>query len=192
MSTIGSINGNQQSIYQWLSQAAGGAVRKGDDGDNDATRTGVAGAAASQGSQAGGLGALRQQILSAVSDAVGKLDKTSSPQEVASAIQGAVQNTLKQNGIDPAQFQQGSGAGGGHHHGHAHGGGGKSGSKSAIDQILQQNGFDPQAVRQVFADQTNTSTSDIPAASAVDASQATDLLHVAQTIVSGSGVDTKA
>jgi hypothetical protein len=208
MSTIGSIGNNQQSISQLLATMNANSTPKTDnDGAGDstgvasATLTGAAGAAS-------GLVNLQQQILAAVSAAVGKLDKTSSATDVAGAIQSAVRNTLQQNGIDPAQFQQQASRTGGHHHHHHSKAGASSpagtnpaqdgtspqtgtnngGFLSAVDQILQQNGFDIDQVNQALLAQAAQAGS---TGSGSAGNQGTDVSTLLQDIGTTQGVSTK-
>jgi hypothetical protein len=83
---------------------------------------------------------LRGQIETAVGSALEQLPPGSSPQDVFSAIQGAVQNTLKANGLDPQQILS---QGHGHHHHHARGapagGGGAAGNDGDADDQQSSN-----------------------------------------------------
>jgi hypothetical protein len=109
---------------------------------------------------------LRGQIETAVTDAVNQLPAGSSPQDIFSAVQGAVQSTLKANGLDPQQILS---QGHGHHHHHAHGAGGGAAAGSDGDADDQQN--------------TNPLTS--PGSTSVDA-----LVTLLQQITGGSQTQT--
>jgi len=75
------------------------------------------------------LGDLRDQIETAVTNAVSQLPAGSSPQDIFSAVKGAVQDTLKANGLDPKNI---TGQHHGHHH-HAHAAGGGGGADGGND-----------------------------------------------------------
>ncbi len=97
---------------------------------------------------------LRGQIETAVTNAVNQLPAGSSPQDIFSAVQSAVQSTLKANGLDPQQILS---QGHGHHHHHAHGAGGAGGEGAAA-------GNDGDA-----DDQQNTNPLTAPGSTSVDA-----------------------
>lgn len=81
---------------------------------------------------------LQKQIVSAIKDAVAKLDPNASSSDMRTAIQTAVDGVLKQNGIDPAQMKHGHHRmGGGMGVAGAAGIAGAAQGTAAQDQLLQ-------------------------------------------------------
>jgi hypothetical protein len=99
-----------------------------------------------------GVESLQDQIKAAIAAALQSLDKTSSADTIMNTIKNAVDQTLRANGIEPPSGP--GGPGGPPPSGSAPPPGGssrtdKSGNDlmSIIDSLLQQNGFDPAAIR---------------------------------------------
>jgi hypothetical protein len=99
-----------------------------------------------------GVSGLLDQIRSAVSQALASLDKTSSSQTVVDTIRSAIDSTLKANGIDTS-----AGIARPHHRHEAKKN--QDAFQQMIDQLLQQNGFDPNKIRADLQAQSGSSSS---------------------------------
>jgi hypothetical protein len=135
MSGISSVGSSNPSLYPLTTSNSG------DVADTISTDiTGAGSTAISQDSSSSGgtqttspLGDLRDQIETAVTDAVNQLPPDSSPDDVFSAVKNAVHDTLKANGLDPQQV--GGQHHGHHHHAHAAGGGASGGNDGDADDL---------------------------------------------------------
>ncbi len=105
-------------------------------GDSAAAQTTATGSS----SQSSPLGDLRSQIETAVTNSLNQLPADSSPEDIFKAVQSAVQDTLKANGIEPSQI--GGHHGGGHHHHHAGGAGGAGGAAGDSSGVSSTNDAD--------------------------------------------------
>jgi len=169
ISTVGGPSTDLLSLYQLLQQlrsnssSSATGKAKDTDGDNDGSTTG-------QTSDAGSTTAvssvnptdLKSQIDAAVSAAIKNQSPSGSVTDLLQSIRSAIDNTLKQNGIDPKQL----------HHGHHAQPGGQNLSQfqSQFESLLKQNGIDPQTFEQQLAAETNSPTSDASAATSTAAS----------------------
>jgi hypothetical protein len=111
MTQIGNIGPGNSQLYQFLTASTAGPT----DSSNAAASDPLLAADATSSSVTTPLSDLRGQIETAVTDAVNNLGPSSTPSDLIQAIQNAVQQTLKANGIDPQQF---AGIQGGHHRHH--------------------------------------------------------------------------
>jgi hypothetical protein len=172
MTQIGNIGPGNSQLYQFLTASTASQT----DLSNASTPTNpdpasaaydpLAAADAGSSSVTAPLSSLRSQIETAVTDAVNNLGPSSSPSDLIHAIQNAVQQTLKANGIDPQLF---SGIRGGHHHHHAQGsqaasqstsgGGDSDGDNDGSSQVSQQDPLLAALQNSTSAPQTTSSTS---------------------------------
>ena len=131
MSQIGSIASGNSPLYQFLLQAesTGGIVDPTSAAQSTTTPSSLVPTsdATNSSSPISALSDLRNQLETAVTNAVNNLGPSASPSDVLSAIGGAISQTLQANGINPQQLQ----AGQGHRHHHHGGGGSSSGTSSA-------------------------------------------------------------
>jgi hypothetical protein len=146
------------------------------------------------------LGDLRSQIETAVTDAVNNLGPSSTPTDLITAIQNAVQQTLKANGIDPQQFP---GIQGHHHHRHAQGsqaapqstgGGDSDGDNDGSGTTTQQDPLLAALQGSTGASQTTSAASGDSSGDNAGSSQNTQpneiLLAALQTSGNGNGSST--
>jgi hypothetical protein len=130
MSAISGSSTSASLLYLAIQSSASGACDNSNMGST--AGTGDAGAAqttqSGSGSQTSPLGDLRSQIETAVTNSLSQLPAGSSPEDIFKAVQSAVQDTLKANGIEPSQI---GGHHGGHHHHQAGGAGGAGNASSA-------------------------------------------------------------
>ena len=138
MSGISSVTG-VPSAFTWFTQTSSGGTQStttpsssGSQATTPATST--SGSTAS-GTTSTASGSLQSQLVTAISGAVQSAEQSGNVSNLNSVIQGAVQQVLNANGINPATLQSSATAQSGqsahHHHHHHHGGGGAGGSQSA-------------------------------------------------------------
>lgn len=136
-----------------------------------------------------GVAALWQQIEAAIEAALRSLDSSSaSAAEVMDAVHGAVDRTLRANGVDPGSRPEPP-AGGARPEGPPPGGaagpgapppggppmgpppeGESDGISSLIDRLLEENGFDADAIRQELRESWSTAAAGVSSSSGESAS----------------------
>jgi hypothetical protein len=159
MTSISGISGSDPQLYD-LTQSLASTRSSSETAPADGTASG---------GPAQKLGGLRDKIDAAVSSALQNLDKSTDAKDVFQTIKTAVDGVLKDNGVDPAKVQQHR-----HHHHHGYGGGaggsagggggaggsaGGGGVSAHIDDLLRQNGFDPDQLRQQLASSAGSGAS---------------------------------
>jgi hypothetical protein len=116
-----------------------------------ALKTGGAAASLSSSSDASsndqGIDALKEEMDSAISDSLQKLDKSSDADTIMQTIKTAMDGVMKENGIDPEAMKDGMRPSGDQDSASMRppppqNGGGKDDFMSKVESLLQQNGFD--------------------------------------------------
>ena len=183
MSSLGSLSSLNYNPFQLLalldSQSASSAS-----GAASASSTAAASATTSAAATAGtGSTSLWNQLTTAFNNAIQNAEQTGNTSNLASVLQTAGNQVLKNNGINPATFeQQVSGQAQGAHHHHHHHGGWNSSSQTSGDS-LQTSGTSTAAGSTTGATASTTSTA---AAQETSSQQLSDLL--AQLFGTSNGV----
>jgi hypothetical protein len=129
-----------------------------------------------------GVDSLKSKIDAAVTEAINKLDKSSSFTEIMDAIKTAVDSTLKANGVDPESMknkmppEDGQGA-----PPMPPKDGPNDEFRNKIDELLEENGFDVEKLRSEMMSST-TATSD----------DQSSILEFLKKLKNQQGVDTEA
>jgi hypothetical protein len=164
MSSIGSVDSSSSNVWIEKLLAMQKTSAAGQTSSSSSTSTTATTTSTSD------LDNLQAQVKSAVSAALSKLDKSSSAEVVMNTVKSAVDDTLKTNGIDVSQMHKGDGPqgaggqrpppppGGGSPPGGAGGGKGGDSMASMIDDLLKENGFDPDAIKQALAASSSSSS----------------------------------
>lgn len=181
MSSIGSINGMQTYDLNSLIQSL---LRRSQSTQSDNTSV----SSSSETSESTltndqGIDGLNAKIDTAISDALKKLDKSSSADEIMQTIKSAIDSTLKANGVNPENMQppQMSSNSGGTPPPIRQGGEGNSSDPfmSKIEQLLQQNGFDVEKFKSELASKATEQSG-------------TSMLQLFNNVTSSKGVNAQA
>jgi hypothetical protein len=129
-------------LLQQISRVQTGTTRAG-----QATASGSTSAVASGSTNT--MESLRKAIEEAVAKALGSLDKNSSAETVMNTLKSAVDGAMKAAGIEPPRPPDGARGPGGPG---AAGGPGND-FMSLLDQLLQENGFDPEKIKEELQSQ---------------------------------------
>ena len=178
MSGISQIAGsNSQDMYVLLQQIS--RTQAATAANAATTSTSVAASTGSSGST-NTLESLRKAIEEAVAQALGGLDKNSSADTVMKTVKSAVDGALKAAGIEPPPPPDGAQPPGGT------GGAAGSGDNfvSMLDQLLQENGFDPEKIKEGLRSQS-ASTTQTPGTASLT-------LNLLMYLPAAGGVDTQA
>lgn len=152
MNAVGSIGDSSaqrlQALLMMQTLTAAGTAKA----QSTESTTNVLSAAGAATGNPNGMAALREQIEEAIAAALAALDKTSSAQEVMQAIKDAIDQTLRDNGIDAESMQSAAPppppagamppAGGPR----ADDSDGES-LETVIDRLLEESGFDAQEIK---------------------------------------------
>jgi hypothetical protein len=179
MSGIQGVSGSGASeVYAMLLQASR---------QTTASSTSSTAGAQSTGTNAGGIEDLKSQMDAAISDALSKLDKSSSADVVLATIKQAMDDTLKANGIDPAAMKDfpppppppppAEGDEDSTQTDAARG----DDLATTLRNILKENGFDPDKIREELLAEQNSSDS--------SSSSNFDMLY---RVLTTSGINTQA
>ncbi len=197
MTTIGSIGtSSSNSILQYLQAIAeekaaqvssNGTQESGDSEESSGVSTG---------NSESSIESLKTQMDQAITDALQKLDSSASATEIMQAVKEAVDDTMEANGIDPEAMQKPAPGEGNPPSGETAGAGspppppdgadrqGSDTMATRLDQLLEENGFDPDQIRAElqaeYADRTNQ-----------DSSQSSFLMFL-QQFMGTSGFDVEA
>jgi hypothetical protein len=104
MSGIGSVSGSSSSYYQWLIAIGGQAVGSTSD-STDCLQDALSSTSETSGVDSDPLKSLQEDIKSAITAALEEAQKSGDSDDLRKVIEEAIDEALKENGIDPEQVK---------------------------------------------------------------------------------------